>query len=35
MFDEEYQSLINKNPEVLLGYNKENALKAKELYIKK
>lgn len=35
MFDEEYQTLINRNPEVLLGYTKENAVKAKELYIKK
>lgn len=35
IFDEEYQTLINRNPEVLLGYTKENAKKAKELYIKK
>lgn len=35
IFDEEYTSLINRVPEVLLGYSKENALKAKELYIKK
>lgn len=34
MFDEMYESFLNRVPNVLSGYTKENKEKAKELYIK-
>ena len=34
MFDEMYESLLNKMPDVLSGYTKENKEKAKQLYQK-
>ncbi len=34
MFDEMYESLLNRMPDVLSGYTKENKEKAKELYKK-
>ena len=34
MFDEMYESLLNRMPDVLSGYTKENKAKAKELYQK-
>ena len=35
LFDELYNTLMNKMPEVLKGYTKENIKLAKEMYVKK
>ena len=34
IFEELYQDIINKVPDVLAGYSKENMEKAKEMYKK-